>query len=395
MSKHEIDDTIYSYATLRQKEIIDAIREHGNQRKAAKALNVSRGTVSNAIAGARAKAAKQGYSPQHGMTHTVPDGFMLKGTSTLYDADGTKKIEWVKSTVDQERQAEMIQAFVNELCKDVKPVKPQTLPKIIDTDYMTVYPFGDPHIGLHAWGEEAGEDYDLKIAEQVFTQAMQIAVDKSPPSAECLIVNVGDFFHSDNSSNKTERSGNNLDVDSRYTKIARVGVRIIQAWIAAALAKHKTVRMINAKGNHDPHSSQWLAIALDARYAEEPRVIIEMNPSEYQYITFGKTLIGVTHGDRVKPADLESIMATDKAQDWGKTKHRYWYTGHVHHDQLKEYRGCKFESFRTLAAKDGWHAGAGYRSGRDLKVIVHHKEFGEVERYTIGVDQFSVDKGVA
>ena len=108
----------------------------------------------------------------------------------------------------------------------------------------------------------------------------------------------------------------------------------------------------------------------------------------YQYHQFGKNLIGVTHGDQCKPQDLESIMAADMPKEWGGSRHRYWYTGHVHHDQVKEYRGCKFESFRTLAAKDAWHAGAGYRSDRDLKVIILHKDHGEVERYTINITQF-------
>ena len=390
MSKiDQIDDTIYSYATLRQKELIDALRKHGSQRLAAKALGVAKTSVAQALDSAIGRAAKQGYSPKHDMKHAVPDGFVLKGTSTLYDAEGNTKIQWVKSSIDQERQQEMIKTALDEMCKSLPKLPPVPAPTEIDSDTMAVYPFGDPHIGLHAWKGDTGNDYDLKIAENVNMQAMQIAVSKAPASEEALIVNVGDFFHSDNEENRTQ-SGHALDVDSRYSKIIRIGVRIMQTLINTALAKHKKVRVINAKGNHDQKSSQWLAVALDARYHDEPRVKIDMNPSEYQYIEFGKVLIGVSHGDKIKPADLESVMASDVPEMWGRTAHRYWYTGHVHHDQIKEYRGSKFESFRTLAAKDAWHAGKGYRSGRDLKVIILHKEFGEIERYTIGVDQFSL-----
>jgi hypothetical protein len=39
------------------------------------------------------------------------------------------------------------------------------------------------------------------------------------------------------------------------------------------------------------------------------------------------------------------------------------------------------EAFRTLAARDAWHAGQGYRAGRDMRLLVHHKDFGEVERH--------------
>jgi hypothetical protein len=38
------------------------------------------------------------------------------------------------------------------------------------------------------------------------------------------------------------------------------------------------------------------------------------------------------------------------------------------------------ETFRTLAAKDAWHAGKGYRSGRDMYAITHHINHGEIMR---------------
>jgi hypothetical protein len=96
---------------------------------------------------------------------------------------------------------------------------------------------------------------------------------------------------------------------------------------------------------------------------------------------FGQNLIGSTHGDGAKPADLPLLMAADRAEDWGKTSFRYWYTGHVHHRSAKEHPGCIVESFRTLAAKDSWHTGQGYRAGRDMYAIVLDREHGEVERY--------------
>jgi len=384
----QIDDTVFSYATKRQIEIVDCLKKHeGCKSAAARELGIKLQSITSILKSIDDKAVKRGYSPKHNMKHAVPDGYVVKGTSTLYDADGQAKIQWVKSSIDQERQREMIRNALDEMSKDLHKLPPIPSPKKVDAETMAVYTFGDPHIGLHAWHEDTGNDYDLKIAEDVNMQAMQLAVNKAPPSEEALIVNVGDFVHSENEENRTA-SGHALDVDSRYSKIIRIGVRIMQTLINLALTKHKKVRVINSKGNHDQKSSQWLAVALDARYHDEPRVKIDMNPSEYQYVEFGKVLVGVAHGDKIKPADLESIMASDMPEMWGRTFHRYWYTGHVHHDQIKEYRGCKFESFRTLAAKDAWHAGKGYRSGRDLKVIILHKKYGEVERYTIGVDQF-------
>ena len=60
-------------------------------------------------------------------------------------------------------------------------------------------------------------------------------------------------------------------------------------------------------------------------------------------------------------------------------------SGHVHHQDIKEYRGGVVEYFRTLAARDAWHAGQGYRAGRDMRLIVLHKDHGEVERHRCDV----------
>ena len=105
----------------------------------------------------------------------------------------------------------------------------------------------------------------------------------------------------------------------------------------------------------------------------------------FWYYRFGKVLIAATHGDTVKHKDLLGVMASDRSEDWGQTKYRYWYTGHVHNQTVTELAGVTCESFRTLAAKDAWAAGAGYRAGRDMRAIIHHKDWGEVERHRCDV----------
>jgi hypothetical protein len=128
-----------------------------------------------------------------------------------------------------------------------------------------------------------------------------------------------------------------------------------------------------------------LSLTLSEFYSNNPRVIVETAPTTYHYHRFGKVLLGVTHGHEIKPEKLQGVMAADRAEDWGGTVFRHWLTGHVHHDQKKEFSGCTFESFRTLAAKDAYATSKGYRSDRDMKCIVYHKEYGEVYRYTSNI----------
>ncbi len=218
-------------------------------------------------------------------------------------------------------------------------------------------------------------------------QAVDQLVELAPPAKQALIVSVGDFFHTDNSTNRTMANGNPLDVDTRWSKVLSVGIRTMRRLIDRALEKHQKVRVICEIGNHDHHTSIMLALCLDQFYSNNERVEVDTSPDAFHWHRFGKNLIGVTHGDKTKHHDLPNIMACDRREDWGATLHRYWYTGHVHHDQTKEYAGCKVETFRTLAPRDAWHNAAGYRSGQDMKCIVLHREYGEVLRHTVGIQQ--------
>ena len=371
---------VNSEAQLRN---LEAVLEYGSERKAADALGVDRSTVNKSIRRVRANAARRGYAPDNDMTKTVPDGFSVSGVSTMYDADGEVKIQWVKSKQEAQRLLEMALEAVRESFAGASNKVPVIAKqkKIETKELLAVYPMGDPHIGLYAWAEESGADFDVKIAERNLVTATERLVECAPASDQALIVNVGDFYHSDTMDNRTSRSGHALDVDTRWARVLRVGVRSMRACIEATLRKHNTVRVINEIGNHDDHTAQVLTLALSMAYENNPRVSFDMGPGRFHYHRFGEVLIGVTHGDLAKPEKLGGIMATDRPKDWGETVRRYWYTGHIHTRNVFELPGCEVESFRTLAAPDAWTASMGYRSGRDMYCIVIHEKYGEIERH--------------
>ena len=67
----------------------------------------------------KARFARQGWSPEHDMTKVVPDGFHLKGTSTLYGDDGKQKLQWVKTNIDHERQRELFIAAAEAMAAEL------------------------------------------------------------------------------------------------------------------------------------------------------------------------------------------------------------------------------------------------------------------------------------
>lgn len=328
-----------------------------------------------------ARAAMQGFAPDHDMTVTVPSPFVVSGTTSLYK-DGALKLQWVKTKLDASRVESVLREFVEHLVQGARGLSPDIAPpEYSDDDLLAVYPMGDPHFGMYAWAAETGDDFDLEHAERLTCAAIDRLVASAPASTTALLAELGDFFHADNESNQTTRSGNTLDVDTRWARVMQVGLRAMIYCITRLLAKHKTVIVRIVKGNHDGHSSFALALALDAFFSNNDRVTIDLSPAAHWYFRFGRVLLGLTHGDTNKMADLPSIMADDRPEEWGATKFRYWYQGHIHHQDTKEYRGCVVEAFRTLASKDAWHTAAGYRAGRDMRCIVHHKDYGEIERH--------------
>lgn len=380
--RYHVDEELKKYATEAQKRVIDAVNETKSYCGAARLLKQNFSSVYSQIQAVEKKAALQGYSPKHGMKHAVPSPFVVKGTSTLYDDEGKQVLQWVKTSLDKAKAEEILREFVTSLVKDAKGLSRLVpVPKVSNDDLLAVYPVGDPHFGMYAWKEEAGEDFDTDIAERLTTGAIDRLVASSPAASTAVFAPLGDVMHADDTTNRTPQNKNALDVDTRHRRVMLVALRALKHGIYRLLEKHKKVIVRIVSGNHDPHSSFALALALAEHFSNNERVTVDLSPSLFWYLKFGKVLIGVTHGDTAKQNDLLGCMATDRAEDWGQTKFRYWYHGHLHQKGEKEQPGVMIEWFRTLAPRDAWATGAGYRSGRDMYAIIHHKDFGEVERH--------------
>jgi hypothetical protein len=317
------------------------------------------------------------------MVNTVPDGYAVKGVSTLYDRDGKVAAQWVKSEQDKARALEILREQFLTAAREIPKARPTKPRGHYAADLMACYPIGDAHIGMRSWGEETGADFDLAIAEERQCAAMAELVACAPAAESALIVNLGDWLHYDSLEAKTPRSGHMLDADGRYAKVVRVAVRVMRQCIDSALRKHERVRVVNAIGNHDETGAIWLAVALAAAYENEPRVTIEQNPSLFTYVEHGACLVGVHHGHTTKPDKLPGVMAADKPEAWGRTRHRYWWLGHVHHQSVKEYPGCVVESWNTLASNDAYAAAGGWRSREQMSCVVLHAKHGEVARMMV------------
>lgn len=318
----------------------------------------------------------------------LPTPAVVARTSTLYGADGEVRAQWVIEKPEDKLREQQFLAWAEELTKDApaRPLVPLlSSPVLLDADLLTAYPVGDHHLGMLAWKHEVGVSNDIELAEALLSNAMSYLVSAAPVSEHAVVAVLGDFVHYDSFDSVTPTNRNLLDADGRAPKMISAGLRLLENVIEFAAQKHRFVHVMVELGNHDAYTSMIFARLLDRIYRDNPRVTVDINPSHFHYHEFGQNLIGTHHGHgRVaKPANLPGIMANDQREAWGRTKYHYWWTGHIHSQTVYEFPGCSVESFRILPPADAYAHNEGYRSKRDMKSIVLHREHGEVGRHVV------------
>lgn len=339
----------------------------------------------------RSKLAKSGIGHgNEGIKKLVPDGYLVKGTSTMIDAEGNEKLRWVKTSVDNERLEILLEQAREAFCSELPKSIASECPEIdFDDDTMAMYPVFDLHIGAMAHKHECGENYDTATAEKVMNSFFDYAVDKAPKSRNATLVLGGDFLHYDSLEAKTPASGHILDSDSRYAKLVYVAIRSVRRAVSRMLEKHQVIDIKVISGNHDEAGMVWLRAALAAFYEDESRITVDVSPAAMLMTNFGSTLIGYTHGHQMRKAETRlTVMATDFRKLFGNSEYVYTHSGHWHSQKITETNLGIDEVHGQLGAPDAYSANGGWRSMRQAAVIVYHKRFGEVGRFICRPEMF-------
>jgi hypothetical protein len=319
----------------------------------------------------------------------VPAGYAPRGVTIKTDGEGNVQQVYYKTGRDKQSAYDV----ASEVAAGLVAGGLQTLPELppptetVD-DLLTVYPLGDPHIGLYCWAKECGHDFDLNIAEKQYLAVASRLFSRTPKGSDALIIELGDFFHADDPLYRTSSGKNTVDVDTRYVNVIAVGIRIMATLVNAALERHRNVTLWCVRGNHDDRSTITLREAIRGIFMNNPRVTVDSTPGKHHGLEFGKNLILASHGDSLKgkrDKTMHEIATSDYRREWGRTDHGYAYVGHVHHESKGEVGGFVTETFRTLAPKDAWHAAQGYRSGRDVRADVWHRDYGRSTTHIVSI----------
>jgi len=373
------DDKLLEFATDRQKQVLEAIWQTGSLRGAARQLGIVPSAVHKARRAVLARAAMQGYAPDHDMTHPAPEPFAVKGTSTLYAEDGTQRLQWVKTHQDVDKRRQALEAIAEALAETVPPAPRIDPPWQSQAHLCALYTITDAHLGMLAWGRETGADWDLDIAQDTILRCFDALVQGAPDAETAIVNQLGDFLHSDGLVPITPTSGHILDQDSRFSKVVAVAVKTLRLLIDRALQKHKAVHVIIAEGNHDLATSAIFRTMFAALYENNDRVTINASEAPYYTYVHGDTFLGFHHGHMVKRIDdLPLIFATQHGARFGAAAHRYIHTGHRHHTHVKDVSGVWITQHPTLAARDAHSARHGLQAQRRAACDVYDATHGHV-----------------
>ena len=280
------------------------------------------------------------------------------------------------------------------LLEDLKAhtVTPKPIPRsTYDDGNCLVFAPADIHVGKYSSDKEVGEGdkYDTAIAidrvssatEDLLSMASGFNVDK------IIFVIGNDILHTDNTVHTTT-AGTMQDVDGMWYESFLIAERLYVT-VLERLLSVADVHVVFAPSNHDYMSGFMLARVLRAFYETHPQVTFDISPSHRKYLSYGNSLIGVSHGDGAKEADMPLLMAQESGKLWNECAHRHWYLGHIHHKKTtkyqvsKDYPGVTVEYLRSPSGADSWHHRKGYQHAlKAIEGFIHGKEGGQIARLT-------------
>jgi deoxycytidine triphosphate deaminase len=342
-----------------------------------KLVDSSSGYVKNMTS--RAKTAMEVSSNHSGLAKECDEiGIPIENVSQYWH----KSKHYSVFVKNQPKSYEEIRDGIIEEMRLYAPSYPTIKRETKKDPHLLVIDPADIHIGKLCESFEVGEDYDTQIAVKrvregvigILSKASSFDIDK------ILFVIGNDVLHIDNPKRQTT-AGTPQDTSgmwhSNFVIAKKLYVEIIEMLTSVA-----DVHVTFNPSNHDFMSGFFLADSIGSWFAKSENVTFDITPSHRKYFRYFDNIIGTTHGDGAKTADLPLLMAQEAGEDW-LAKHRYVYTHHVHHKNSKDFGSVCVESLRSPSGTDSWHHRNGYQhSPKAIEGFLHSREYGQIARLT-------------
>lgn len=270
-------------------------------------------------------------------------------------------------------------------------IRPLSLDYKEKANYLFVPSIFDAHFNKRSatgsWTlEKAAEEYK-KIVDRMISKAVY----RRLPIKHVLYIPGQDMLNADSLNDKTTwgtwvESVN--DLRNAVDVVCDVSTYAVEQFSQLA-----PTSVLPVPGNHDRYGMYWLGKFLEARFMNHNYVNVFNDIMPRRYFLFGNTLLGIDHGDKVKPRDLALTMAVEYPEQWGKSTHREFLRGHFHkatemYFSMTTEKGVVVRVLPALCPTDMWHVVEGYIGNRrSAEALFYHEENGYDGAFSVFVDE--------
>jgi AraC-like DNA-binding protein len=208
----------------------------------------------------------------------------------------------------------------------------------------------------------------------------------------------GDWLNSDNFKLTTTKGTEQDSVPSHTFMMYNGGLLLVQL-IDMLRQVFPKIELVITPGNHDrdPSISLYMFVSAWYRNVEGVKSIYsDLNSFKdlegrhlraRQYRTYGTNLLCFTHGDGAKNQNMPIVIANEMRENWGKTKHTFLITGHLHYRISQDLFGVQHIQVPSLAGDDRYHDLKGYQGERGMTMILIDKEKGYMAELFSNLEQ--------
>lgn len=287
------------------------------------------------------------------------------GISTLYSSKITVKPKQFNIL------SEDIEKWFSNLDRKYSLPKIQTTTDYLTGDKLLLIDIADLHLNLQASMFVTGNEYNCKIAEDLFFYVINDILSRTMTYdfKKAIFCTGGDILNGDNIAGTTTKGtpqSNDVHLFDAYEKLCEMSVKAID------IIRNKCkceVDVVYVAGNHDLTCGFKLAKYIDAWFRNDNMVKVDYSPLPRKYVVFGKTLFVFAHDGNIKT--LPKTIADEARKYWSSIETTEVFLQHLHTEQLlMEDNNMRIQRLPTISAKSDWSVSKGFSNKRQCKSFI-------------------------
>jgi hypothetical protein len=247
---------------------------------------------------------------------------------------------------------------------------------------VAVVGISDVHYMKNCFDSFGNNIYNREIAkERLFNHAKRLINQQLQAGGvpEKFVLMIGaDNLHIDNPRQTTTRGTEQANSTDGSYRIELGAYLDMTMALIETFAQVAPVDVVSTPGNHDLHTSYFLAEAISRIYRNQKEINVIVRYQERIYLRYGKTCIIVSHGDKISLSRTKRevhklIMSEARSQGINPNEIEEWVfiMQHLHHEEQIDLGGnTELIVLPSMSEADDWHSDSGYVGSKINSMLI-------------------------